>query len=140
MNPRKLDLRRNLERLLPVTLLIALGTTACAGAEEGIDREGKLNPNITSITVQDGARVREEPLVPGQYEGQDTLLAEVDHAGVIETPGGVHTYDDNNGEWYTVPAKEAAKLVTDKEDKEALLAMNGDVWVNDDRATPEYDN
>jgi hypothetical protein len=139
MNPRKLDLRRNLERALPVAVLVALGTTACSDAEGAPNREGTPNPNITSITVQDGARIREKPIVPGQYEGDDTLLAEVDQGDVIETPGGVKTYEDNNGEWYTIPAKEAAELVTDEEDKEAILAVEGDVWVNDDRAVPQYD-
>ena len=142
MNPRIGNIVKSKNMLPAVVLLTALGATACgASGEQGADRKGKNNPNITSVTIQDGARLRENPIVPGQYEDDGTLLTELDRGGVIETPNGVSTFTDDNGEWYAMSAEEAAGLATDEDDKEAILKDDdGKVWVNDDRATPQYKN
>ncbi|HEY1085140.1 MAG TPA: hypothetical protein VGE34_00255 [Candidatus Saccharimonadales bacterium] len=126
------------EMLIAGTTLLALGAAGCSAADAKPER-GELNENITSVKLDSGANVRETPSkidVDGGTRGN--LLTQLPESIVVDTEGGVHTHDDNNGTWYSVSVEELSEKVDPETAKELKKDDDGQVWINDDRATPEY--
>ena len=101
--------------------------------------EGELNPNISSIQIYDGARVRSDAQILDQEIGSNRL-ATVDLGDgryvTLPTPEGVYVEHDENGTWYGIQAEDMSDVVTVDLDDD----KDGVVWVNEQRATTNTDS
>ena len=127
-----------LKRFVPV-VIIGLGATACGGAESGDDY--KKNPNVTSVTIHEGANIRSEPHKADADEGPDNKLATLEKPATLETPDGVTTSEDRNGAWVQLPAEDVVRILDSQGQGGAAKRVAGDedskVWVNWQKATTE---
>lgn len=127
--------------------IAALGSLAACSAEKEFDT--KHNNKIHYVELEDGAKLRTEPWVPGEEDpSKDTLLTTFritdieegyfeykDERVVVSTPEGVEIHKDNNGVWYGIPwvdfkvsiyADSIQDVIEDDED--------GIIWVSEQRA------
>lgn len=127
-----------LKRFVPVAI-IGLGAAACGGAEGGDDYE--KNPNVTSVTIHEGANIRSEPHKADSDEGPGNKLATLEKPATLKTPDGVTTSEDRNGVWVQLPAKDVAGILDSQGQGGAAKRVEGDedgkVWVNWQKATTE---
>ena len=132
-------LRDNKNKYIPAAAaLMALGATACSAETPGANRDGQVNPNITSIKIDEGANVRETPVRADA--DADNLVTKLNFPLNIETPDGIATFEDNNGTWFEVPAEIVSEVTVDADEKEAILKdEDGMLWINDDSVTPLYE-
>ena len=125
-----------LKRFVPV-VIIGLGAAACGGAESGDDYE--KNPNVTSVTIHEGANIRSEPHKVDPDKGPDNQLATLEEPATLETPDGVTTSEDRNGVWVQLPAEYVARILESQGQGGAAKRVAGDedgkVWVNWQKAT-----
>lgn len=120
-----------LKRFVPVAI-IGLGAAACGGAEGGDDYE--KNPNVTSVTIHEGANIRSEPHKADPDQGPDNQLATLKEPATLETPDGVTTSEDRNGTWVQLPAEDVVRILGSQGQGGAAKRVEGDedgkVWVN----------
>ncbi len=132
-------LRHRNKLILSVAGLSLLGSAACSA--EGAKDYGPADSSITCITIEDGARFRTEPSVPGQNDTPNDLftIKLADHTRYatapaefnIPTPEGVSQHTDNNGLWYGIPARNALRVILGQKDQKKISGDgDGIVWVN----------
>jgi hypothetical protein len=132
--------------LLAVPTVLLLGAQACGASEAGAgSAEGaQQNEHISRITVHQGANIRENPdRVVDSVDGDLTLIGQTKKPLTIETIHGTKVVENVDGTWYAVPAKDVAEIL-DEQGQDGLADKvgkdkDGQVWVNKQRATPEYD-
>ena len=96
---------------------------------------GTPNPEITSVTIKDGANLRESPHVIDE-DGRTNFLHQVNLDDIqtetpIPTPNGAYIYPDGpNGDWIGISASD---LPEDFDDK--YKDSDGIIWVNEQMAT-----
>lgn len=142
--------KSNIQKLLenknkvPAALLVATigaGALSACGAEAGsTTRDGaERHPEVTSFTIKEGARIREEPAVTDPAQGSEyNVTGVLEMPVVIETSGGAIIATDQaneaNGKWYKVPAKTAESAFVAQGNEAAAEAVRNDeddeVWVN----------
>lgn len=117
-------------------VLAALGGAVflLAGCSESSQDYGTQNPEVTAITIEDGANVRSNPAV-GSYPETDTLihkveLDEISDEIIVATPKGVYEHSDADGKWFGIPATDLPKgFITENEDADGIY------WVNEAKAS-----
>lgn len=94
---------------------------------------GELDTQIVAATLLDGARIRQDPFVEGQYETPN-ILKQVDGTTHFSTPDGVRIErSTNNGTWYGFEASQIPDL-GDVNDKDGI------VWVNEQKVSLDLDS
>lgn len=138
-NEKRNTITEKLLRAAPAVAL--LGATAC-GAEAGsVTRDNaEPHPDVTSITIKDGATVREEPVVTDPAQGSKyNVTGVLKDTVVVDTPDGAVIATDQsneaNGKWYQVPANTMKKAFKAEGNEDAAKAVeddeDGQVWVNE---------
>ncbi|MEP7205101.1 MAG: hypothetical protein ABI716_02820 [Candidatus Saccharibacteria bacterium] len=110
----------------------ALATVVLTGCSDTPKDYGEKNPKVSSVSLDNGARIRNDPFV-GSSPEFDSLIRTVDLNNLansidIPTPGGVYEQRDANGEWYGIPAADFPAGSEMKDDSDGI------VWVNDAKA------
>lgn len=128
---------KKIKKITKFALGIALATTIIAagksfeGGSKSAEAFGEINPQIASITLQQEANLRYDPVVAG---GEDNNIIESTEKPIhIETNGDVRVHaDEANGDWYGIPVAEVRKAdptFKDHGDKDGV------VWVNQQGAS-----
>lgn len=98
-----------------------------------------IDQNIIALSLAEGARVRSEPAVT--KETNSNILEEIEKPVEIPADEGMVVSHDVNGDWFGFPAedlKESLKRVDPDLDFDPKADSDGYVWVNEQRATPQY--
>lgn len=131
-----------------VAAVIAFGGTACsATADRSYD---PINPDITCVAIENGARLRSGPVVPGEYDDNNLLLTvdmkdpgkyAIDDVLYVPTPNGAYElpseddYNTGNGSWLGLPAADLYNTFLDKGDQKRIKKdQDGIIWVNYQKA------
>lgn len=143
-----------LRRMIAVALIgtgFATGMYAVNRHDDRSDRPvkpgavavGHVDRSISSLTLEDGARIRKDPYVPDIQSEPNNLVSELDLKDSIEvdTDGkAVVASETADGEWYGIPATKLRESLM-RVDPDLKLRLKGDsdgyVWVNQQRAEPE---
>lgn len=127
--------------------IAALGSLAACSAEKEFDT--RHSNKIHYVEIEDGAKLRTEPWVPGEEDpSKDTLLTIFrkkdieegyfeykDQRVVISTPEGVEIHKDNNGVWYGIPWVDyKVSIYSDPIQKVIENDEDGIIWVSGQRA------
>jgi hypothetical protein len=96
---------------------------------------GHVDRSITSISLEDGARIRKDPFVPSISSESNNLVDELEEPITVETDGkAVVASETPDGNWYGIPAESLRRIDPD-------FKLKGDsdgyVWVNHQKATPK---
>lgn len=93
-------LRSRFEKISASTAGVLLAATALNACSEDIP-PSELDPSITSITLESGAQIREEPVVlDDQKDGMTNRLVKIgDDKVPINTPDGAQVASGDDGKW-----------------------------------------
>ncbi len=104
---------------------------------------GHVDHLISSLTIEDGARIRKDPFIPDIQSEPNNLVSELDLKDSIkvETDGkAVVATETADGSWFGLPAQELRESLQ-RVDPDLELELKGDsdgyVWINQQKATPE---
>ena len=125
-------LRNRFDKLRASTAGVLLGVlalNACAGEEPGIEH----NPDVTTITIETDAKVRENAaVIDDEYDGVTNLVFKnLGEDFSFDTPQGVDEKKDDNGVWFGVPAEDFPPDYQGMVNKDE----DGVLWVNEQRAS-----
>ena len=105
---------------------------------------GEKDPAVTSLQLQDGARIRTAPTVPNHNSPEnDTFLSTISRADLEEyfsdntidiLVDGIYTKQNNNGEWYGFNAEYIEEALPNA-NVPTHLDRDGIIWVNEQSAT-----
>lgn len=93
---------------------------------------------IASITIENGARFRDNPTLGNSAEPNFPLYefsSQDQETITIETPHGVDIKTNNNGEWYGLPSQDIAAAIPDSAGG-ILKDADGRTWVNHQLSHP----
>jgi|GEM_PF-1128581 len=131
--PDRMSLGKRVAVGAALTAALAGGAAALNATEGGSHNpeQGDLDTTVTSITLDEDARVRFDPYV-GHTDVDDTLADVTDTQITIDTPDGVRVKTDTaNGDWYGVEANQIPNFDGTKD-------ADGIVWVNEQKASVEH--
>ncbi|NTW61897.1 hypothetical protein HGB25_00560 [Candidatus Saccharibacteria bacterium] len=141
--------RRN--RLIATAAIVATLTGGAIGGAYGYamhkafpDKpkvEGELpygynaEPNITSVAVEGGAKIRSDPNVPGRYDPDNTLYETVTEIEVPVVNHDGQTRDgDSNPDWNSVTIDEVRAVSPELADK-LSSDSDGRVWISEAKSS-----
>ena len=145
--PEKPKPNYKLRRRAALALIAVASFTAGvnAGAKENNPRPVKpdqntlsrIDPSIESVTIEKGAKLRENPAVTDAEAGLGNILDKADKQIKIKADNDIATSFDVNGEWFGVPAESIKRIDPD-------LKVEGDsdgyVWINEQKATAKVNH
>lgn len=124
-----------------ITIITSLFTLGACG--DSPEKFYTLDTKITCVTIEDGARIRANPFVPGPDQSPNDLLviemkdyksfSSSPASFTVQTPKGVASASDNNGVWYGINRDDFVGALAGDLAKEF---GEGDelVWVNESKS------
>lgn len=132
------------------TVALAVATTgvlisqnpAETGRSHPVYELGDSNPYISSLTIDEGARLRQDPFVVEDAAGWTNLIGTTDEVVTVNIISGVdkiyvvrNVSGDRTGDWYGITAASLSDLeLPDYDDSDGIL------WVNEQKASVEYED
>lgn len=113
------------------------GITGCSAQEKSsdpfIEAQYTADPDVTSVTIEEGARIRETPGVL-EDEYANNRIEEADEAIDVATDKGITISGDTaNGDWYGISVDDMQQADPDFDIKDDTDG-DGTVWVNSQKA------
>jgi hypothetical protein len=125
--------------LAAITISAGLSTSHSIRGSDNPEKFGKLNGAITDVVLENGARLRHDPTT-GDNDSNLIEILDADKPLTIETPDGAYVDEGDpsaNGAYYGIKSEDLEKAIPGFD---AQGDNDGVIWINTQKATPEYED